>query len=1275
MGENFVHLHVHTDHSFLDGCARIDKIMARAKELGMPAVAMTDHGNMCGAVDFYNRGKSLGVKPLIGMEAYLVYDHKMTEKPKRDRDRSDDIGDIENDARMLRPENFPRNQIHHKTLLAKNYEGFLNLAKLSSLSFEKGMYYKPRIDVETLAEHSKGIIALSGCLNGVASQYLLYSDYENARKATATFIDIFGRENYFIEVQNHFMASQQKILKGLFELAKEFDLKAVATNDSHYVRKEDWSVHDAMLCIQTNKFVSDTDRMRYPNNEFYLKNRDEMALAFSENPEVLENTLCVAEMIDISLPLGDARVNHYPRYEIQEGAEYASDRKNFWRILDMYVSKKNEVMAQNGEESNFSLSEDEREKLFKNGKVLFEISKGGLNERYGVDYDAARASNFTAPKLPENAKMLCDKLDYELSIIIGAGFVDYFLIVYDFIAWARSQGIPVGPGRGSGAGCMVAYCLKITDIEPIRFGLLFERMLSLERVSPPDFDVDFCKRRRDEVVEYVRRKYGSDRVANIITFNTLGAKAVIRDLARVNSIPYDRANTIAKKIPDDLNISLEAAVEKSPELRAEIEGDPAVKHIFDDGKVIEGMIRNAGKHACGIIIGDQKLDDLVPMMRQEGDLTTQFAKNPVEDMGLLKADFLGLKTLTVISDAQENVRRTRNNPNFDIEKISLDDAPTYALLNSGVTVGVFQLESDGMRDLCRRIDLSSFEEIIALIALYRPGPMQFIGQFVESKKDPSKMEIPHPLLRDLVKETYGVLVYQEQVMEAARIIAGYTLGEADILRRAMGKKKPEVMAKQRGIFVKKAKEFNNIPEKDASNIFAVLEKFAEYGFNKSHSAAYALLSYRTAYLKANYPVEFMASVLSNEFGNSDKLERFMEACDEINVKILGPDINISREMFTPIIEESWKPSASASAFVESSGSVRFGLAAIKGIGDLAARVIVEERDKNGSFSDIFDFAKRVGSKNLNKRIMENLTLSGAFDSFGIDRGHLLASMEAISSHAAELERDMQTGQSNLFDLFEGENSSPGESGKSVINASGPLLSLAEKLRAEKELLQFYVSGHPMLDFAGFDDALESLPNPEKLKRSGRDVFRVCGVVSGITKRITKEKNKMWCFFTLSGKDPSKTWQINLFPEAYEKFSGAFADGDCVCVIGECRVKDGGEPRFNADSLQSMTSAVAACEECKWIVDSECDAEHFIKRLAHCIYKDAIGSQITHSISIKVASSEFVEMHSPIDLKSRFDVDCFRQLRSEPAFVDVEIKASPPVLPERKWGGTQKKAFR
>lgn len=1119
--EDFCHLHQHTDYSLLDGCCRVDRLMARAAELGMSSISITDHGNLFGVPAFYKAAKKHNIKPIIGCEVYLVHDHSMHEKPRRDKKRSDDINDVPED--QLGPEHFPRNQIHHKGLLASDFEGYQNLSKLVSKAHTEGMYYRPRIDMEQVAAHAKGIIGLSGCVNGVASQYLIYNDYDNAYKATAQFVDIFGRERYFIEIQDHGLNIQRRIIPGLLKLAKAFDLKVICTNDVHYVYKTDWEPHDALLCIQTGRRVSEVDRMKYPSQEFYLKSRQEMAAIFSEVPDSLDNTLLVAEMCNVTLPFGE---NHYPRFDIPAEAEVKEDKENFDRVLSIYVERKNAVLRRE-EKEEISLDAEDRARYAEHGTYLFELCKRGLNERYGVDYDAVRTiTNNPQATPPERhgdvpwarAVELCEKLEYELAIITGTGFVDYFLIVWDFINWARQRGIPVGPGRGSGAGCMVAYVLKITDIEPLRFGLLFERMLNLERVSPPDFDVDFCMRRRDLVVNYVREKYGHDHVANIITYGTFGAKMVVRDIARVLDLPYADADRIAKMVPDDLNISLDDALEKSEELAAEVRTNPVARRIMEHGKVIEGMVRNTGKHACGVIIGDQPLTNLVPLTLQEGDLTTQYAKGPVEDMGLLKMDFLGLKTLTIISDAQDNVRRTRDMPNFDIEKISLEDAHTFELLNEGQTVGVFQLESGGMQSLCRRLRVSSFEEIIALIALYRPGPMEFIPQYIEGKRDPSTVKVPHPLLKDLVMETYGILVYQEQVMQTAQIIAGYTLGNADLLRRAMGKKIKEVMAQQKQVFIEGAKKTNNIDRKQAEEIFAILEKFAQYGFNKSHSAAYAMLSYRTAFLKANYPVEFMAAVLSAELGNADKVANFIAECSAMRIPVLGPDVNESRNDFAPVVDGE-------------NGRIRFGLGAIKGVGDVPAGKIIEERERGGAFRDFVDFCHRVDMRAVNRRVLECLIKAGAFDSQGHDRQHLLESMDAILADVSSEQADREAGQGSLFDMLDPQENTAMHDHMAGIITEGTPMPEHERLQHEKDLLGFYLSGHPLDDYAGLDTALNSFSPEQYQDLPDREPIRLCGIITGLQKRISRQSNRQWALFKIATREDS--YEVTLFPDSYE----------------------------------------------------------------------------------------------------------------------------------------------
>lgn len=1148
----------------------------------MPALAMTDHGNLFGAMDFVKNCKKNGVKPIIGCEIYLVHDHKQSERPKRDKKRSDDINDVPEDA--LSPEDFPRNQIHHKTILAKNFKGYQNLSKLVSDAHIHGQYYRPRTDMEKLAQYSEGLIGLSGCINGVASQHLIYNNYAMARQVTADFIDIFGKENYFIELQDHGLNAQRRIVPHLIKLAREFDLPIVAANDVHYVKKNDWQPHDALLCIQTGRKLEETERMKYPCNEFYLKSHEEMLQVFSEVPEALSNTVDVAEMVDLDIKFGE---NHYPTFERAAEITFNADQQNFNRILDIYIEKKTAVCRQNGEPDPAPLTVAEREDFMANGLYLFELCKAGLVERYSVDYDAYLRGEYNGWTDPENppsgsalpthdsnnkvitrdrAQQICEQLDYELAIIMGTGFIDYFLIVWDFIDWARKQDIPVGPGRGSGAGCVVAYVLKITDIDPLRFGLLFERMLNLERVSPPDFDVDFCMRRRDEVVNFVRDKYGRDRVANIITYGTFGAKMIIRDLARVNNLEYAEADKLAKMIPDELNISLADSIDKSGELQTEIKRNPVAKKIVDEGQIIEGMVRNTGKHACGVIIGDQPLTNIVPLTLQEGDLTTQYAKGPVEDLGMLKMDFLGLKTLTIISDAVDNVRRTTQDREFDIEKVSIDDQSTFDLLNSGKTRAVFQLESGGMQNLCRQLGLSSFEEIIALIALYRPGPMQFIPQFIEGKKDPSTIEIPHPLLKELVSETYGVLVYQEQVMESAQIIAGYTLGGADILRRAMGKKIKSVMDAQKDIFVEGAKKTNNIDKKEALKIFEILEKFAKYGFNKSHSAAYAMLSYRTAFLKANYPIEFMAAVLSSELGNSDKVKNFVEECGAMKIPVLGPDVNESREAFTPITLSN--PNEWNGDLSDPYGQVRFGMAAIKGVGDAAAHAVIEEREASGPFESFSDFARRVDGKAVNRRVMECLIRSGAFDSLGEDRAQLLHDLDDVMSKVAADQKDKERGQVALFDIFELEAAPPLHADRSGPNLEMPI---HEKLAHEKELLGFYISGHPMDDFDGLAQALDSVKSPDDVSKLGdRTPLRLCGIVTNVQKKLSKRDNRPWAIFNLVTKQ--HTYELLMFADAFDD-SGMRLQENAIVVVHATASKRDGEVSLRADEALGLASQI------------------------------------------------------------------------------------------------------
>ena len=832
---DFVHLHVHSDYSLLDGACKIDRLMKRTTELGQSAVALTDHGNLFGTIEFFNAAKAANLKPLVGCELYVAPGSRLEKTGKSEDGKN----------------------YFHLGVLAKDLKGYENLLKLVSDSHLQGFYYKPRTDLPTLAKYAGGLIGFTGCLAAEVPQHLMHGREAEARSACARYVEIFGRENYFVEIQDHGIPEQRQIIPGLLALAEEFNLKVICSNDVHYVREADAASHDTLLCIQTGSKVAEAKRMRFDSSAFYLKSADEMLKLFGEVPESLTNTRLVAEMCDVKIPFPKDS-ERYPRYPLPP------------ELLSAHAEPKDAASA-----------------------YLLQLCVKGLNSRYGHDYAAVAARAIVAERLaklqnlpagqkpapPDYSGLAADELlvlrtGYELAIIHVTGFDDYFLVVWDFINWAREHAIPVGPGRGSGAGCLVAYLLGITNIDPIRFGLLFERFLNPERVSPPDFDIDFCMRRRGEVIDYVRQKYGNACVANIITYGTLGAKMVVRDVARVHDLPFAEADRLAKMIPDELNISLEDSLKKSAELKGEYDRNPVAKKIIDQGLVLEGMVRNTGKHAAGIIITDQPLENFVPLTSQEGDVTVQFDMNAVGKLGLLKMDFLGLKTLTVLSDAVENVRLTAA-PAFDLEKLGLDDPKTYELLNAGKTIGVFQLESGGMQGAARQVGISTIDDINAISALYRPGPMAFIPDYARGKKDPAAITYPHPLLEPVLQETFGVIVYQEQVMECARVIGGYTLGGADMLRRAMGKKDADAMAKERVKFVDGAKKLHGIAEAKSNEIFDLLNKFAQYGFNKSHSAAYAVIAYHTAYLKANYPVQFMAAVLTAELGNAEKVAHFI----------------------------------------------------------------------------------------------------------------------------------------------------------------------------------------------------------------------------------------------------------------------------------------------------------------------------------------------------------------------------------------------------------------
>jgi len=847
--DSFVHLHLHTSFSLLDGAVRIKEVMKKAVEYKMPAIAMTDHGNLFGAIDFYQAAKAAGIKPIIGCETYMAPGSMLEKKASSASEAA-----------------------FHFTLLAKDETGYKNLVKLVSAAHLDGFYYKPRIDKELLAKHAEGLIGMSGCLKGEVNQAILSDRMQEARETVATFRDILGAENYFLELHNHGIEAQQKCNAHLPTLAQEFGLGLVAANDVHFLERSHHEAHDVMICIGTGANVADEKRMRYVP-ELYFKSPAEMHALFADHPDAVANTLTIAERCNLELEFGKPK---YPNYTPPEG-----------------------------------LTQEE---------YLDQICEKGLRQRYGAQSDSAEIQ---------------ERLAREVGLLRKLGFVNYFLITWDFIHWAKQQGIPVGPGRGSAAGSMVAYVMGITDIDPIKFKLLFERFLNPERVSPPDIDVDFCMNRRGEVIDYVRGKYGERAVSQIITFGTLGAKSVVRDVGRVLGWSYGDADRVAKMIPNELNITLADALVKNPDLKNAVENEPATRQLWEYSTVLEGLSRNSGVHAAGVVISDRDLSEYIPLARtNDGSIVSQYSMSPLTDLGMLKMDFLGLKTLTVIQDAVTLIKEKV--PDFDIALIPTADQPTFDLINRGETIAVFQLESGGMVNVCKQFDVADIEDINAILALYRPGPMDLIPDYIKRKKGRARIKYAHPLLEQVCGDTYGIFVYQEQVIQAVQVMAGYSLGGADLLRRAMGKKDKEKMAKERVKFIEGAKQAHDIGSEKAAEVFDLLEKFAGYGFNRSHSAAYAWVSYQTAFLKANYPVEFMAAVMSNEVRNTDKISIFVGECKRMGMEILPPDVNRSGLKFLPEVSH------------EKIG-IRFGLAAIKNVGEGAMHSAIEEREAGIEF--------------------------------------------------------------------------------------------------------------------------------------------------------------------------------------------------------------------------------------------------------------------------------------------------------------------------------------
>ncbi len=1058
MSDSFVHLHLHTEYSLLDGAVRIPALMKRAKEFGMPAVAMTDHGNLFAAVDFYKEAKKNGIKGIIGCEAYLAPGSMQERKEVTGRKRSS-----------------------HLTLLAATNEGYTNLSKLITKGHLEGMYYKPRIDKEALAAHAKGLICLSGCISGEINEFITSDRPEEARRSLGQFIDIFGKDNFYLELHDHGMAQQARCKAQLIEWGKEFGVKTVAANDVHFLNKSDHESHDVMICIGTNNLQVEQNRLTY-SEEVYFKTAEQMRLLFSDVPEACDATLEIAEKCNVSIHLDATSIARYPLYDPPDG----SDRNEYLRHLCLE----------------------------------------GLARRYGRD----RALN---------DETLHQRMDRELALLNEKNFTSYFLIVWDFINWAREQGIPVGPGRGSAAGSLVAYCLGITDIDPLRFQLVFERFLNPERVSPPDIDIDFCQTRRPEVIEYVRRKYGELTVSHIITFGTMGAKSVIRDVGRVLGWSYGDADRVSKLIPAELNMTLEKAVQMNPELKQQIATNDATADLWRHATFLEGITRNTGIHAAGIVIGAGPLDNFVPLTRgNEDEVVTQFEMKPLTDLGMLKMDFLGLKTLTVIHEADGWIKKRV--PDFDLSMVELDDPKTFELLRKGETVAVFQMESGGMVNTCRRLGPDTIEEIIAILALYRPGPMQFIDDFIKRKKGEEPVVYPHPLLERIASETYGILVYQEQVQQAANLLAGYSLGQADVLRRAMGKKDAKEMGLQRKVFEEGCMKTNQIPPKQANEIFDLLERFAEYGFNKSHSAAYGIVTYRTAYLKANYPVEFMAGVLSYEVNNTDKIANFVTECQRMGILILPPDINKSDLKFSPECLNG----------AEVPNSIRYGLSAIKNVGEGAMQAAIAERAAAGPFKSLEDFASRLDSKAVNKKMLDSLIKTGAFDFAGESRLDMFNRLDQVITSASAAQKDRRIGQASLFD-FDVTPAPPKALPTTGKKQAAPIneWTKSELIGFEKELLGFYVSGHPLDSYRGNFDSpkLTKIAAIEEITE--KQTITVAGLILTCEVRYTKKDNR--AFATLMIEDFTGTVEAMCWSEAYEKCKELLQPGSVVALRAAC----------------------------------------------------------------------------------------------------------------------------
>ncbi|HXJ55939.1 MAG TPA: DNA polymerase III subunit alpha [Verrucomicrobiae bacterium] len=1119
---DFVHLHLHTEYSLLDGACRLDKLVERAHELKFHSLAMTDHGVLYGAVDFYRAARDHGIKPIIGCEVYVAPGSRLDKKSAGGGGR-----DVYN----------------HLVLLAQDQVGYKNLIKLVTSSHLEGYYYKPRIDKELLAQHREGLIALSGCLASEIPEAITRDDLPRARQALDWFKQTLGAENFYLELQNHGIPEQAKVNRHLLAWTKEFGLKCVATNDVHYVERKHWHAHDCLICIGTQSLLTDSKRMRYVQEQFYLRSADEMKALFAEVPDAVRNTLEVAEKCNVEF---DFKTLHYPVFQPPEHLS----REGYLRQLLAEGLERRYTIRARAQGKEFILEAIQDPTRLPTYRAAPPPSSGvpSPSEASLMALEGGPAPLLEQPAVRQAVQVVLDRLHLELGVIEKTGFISYFLIVADFVRHGRDMGVSC-VARGSAAGSLVTYLLEIANVDPIRYGLLFERFLNPERVNPPDIDIDFADDRRGDVIEYVRRKYGRDCVAQIITFGTMGAKSVVRDVGRVMGLTYSECDRLAKLIPNELKMTLEKALKQSPELKQAYDSEEPTRELIDTAFVLEDIARNASVHAAGVVIGPEPLENLLPLKQDEdGTIVTQYAMGPVGDLGLLKMDFLGLKTLTVIRNTCEMVKQTKG-IEIPIDNLPLDDARTYELLNKGNTVGVFQLESGGMRDLCRKFQIGSVEHITALVALYRPGPMDLIPDFIRRRHGEVEIVYEHPLLEPISKETYGVLIYQEQVMQAAQILAGYTLAGADLLRRAMGKKKVEEMQKQRETFVKGAAKAHQIPAPKANQIFDLLEKFAGYGFNKSHAAAYAIVAYQTAYLKANYPVEFLCAMMTNEMGTQDKLKVVLDEARAMGVEVLPPDVNEGQAYFWPAQSQTANSSDARQTLGQASlpspptRAIRFGLAAIKGVGEVAVEGIIRARQDGGRLQSLTDLCERVDNRTANRKTLEALIKCGACDSFGEARASMFGNLDRALNRAAELAYDRQRGQSSLFNLL--ENSAPARPDPSRQLPEWPQHEL---LAYEKELLGFYVTGHPMTPYAPLLERY-CLHNSSTAKElPPRSLTRLGGMISAVQQGFSKKNGKPYAMVTL--EDLVGTVSMLCMNENYDRYRELLVPGKALLIVGE-----------------------------------------------------------------------------------------------------------------------------